>query len=266
MRNLGDKVLIEAVEDIRGTRTYVNPSLRQALALLERSHHKALRGVVAQGNVYVWDAFDDAHANMYGKITGSATDAGEHTWASFVLAHADTTETELRRDWFGTEHTYEVAPAVYLCPNDEAFDNPLIQSWLRKATTVYEGLTEQIIVNEKVEDLNGIGVFVDPGLDVVRRFGKTYQNLRGLWDGQHTYLWNAMDGMHYDIEGALGINYFENTFVLLHDQALPDHDLDTNWTEDITPTCVPGYQIAINRNALASPLVKRLLGQRLNPD
>jgi hypothetical protein len=60
---------------------------------------------------------------------------------SLVLARSDTPEEEIRRDWFQDGHVYEIEPQIYLCPNDIAFEHPLIQSWIRGATLVSERRT-----------------------------------------------------------------------------------------------------------------------------
>ena len=139
-RHIVESALNERAELIGDLQTQRDPSLQQVIGLLKRSAEQSLRGIVVGGSVYVWDAYDGYHEQVYHALTGVDVKdifgrPKEYSNFRFVMFTKGTDDMQMG-DWTATGPMYEIAPQVYMVGYAGAYTNPTVKSWLRKAKPI----------------------------------------------------------------------------------------------------------------------------------
>ncbi len=124
-------VIHESIEQIGKATVHSDPSWAQTVGLVRSSAYRALRGLVVEGHVYVWDAYDAWHQSVYEELTGDSAGSGN---VAFIVAEPDTGDAEMQ-NWLKEGPVWQIGD-ILLGLNSGVLSNPLIQSWLRKAVVV----------------------------------------------------------------------------------------------------------------------------------
>ncbi len=130
--------MAEAVENIGGLRTYVNPSIEQLRALTKT---KPMRGLYVNRKTYVWDAHDDWHVGVWDELVGEPqTDRQYDRFieAGFLLGKPELFDDEAQASW-NIAGGFEVFPGVRLSMNAGSARSPLLQTLIKLSKTKQVG-------------------------------------------------------------------------------------------------------------------------------